>query len=304
MPLLRRFQKYFAAYTFSRKQSVLGPILANFGMETDLMKKYKAVSAEFHQVQQEVVNEHLKVLDEKMEPDNYVDAYLLKMRDEKSRGSSFEGKVGRRNLLGVLMDVNIAGSNTIVHVFQTLLMNMILYPDAQAKLREQVDSVLGSSRAPVLEDRKKLPYIEAFILESLREFTPAPFGFHDAVEDSNLEGHFIPKGTIILVNLWDANHQEDIWEDPMSFKPERFLNSTGDKVQKSEQVMSFSAGKRKCLGFLIAQEALFLLLTRVVQRFIVKENPDHPITSLEPNLGFFLTAPDFKTLFIDRWSTA
>jgi cytochrome P450 len=304
IPLLHRFQKCFSTYLFSKKQNALGPILAHFGLETDLTKRYKAVSAEFRQVQQEIIAEHAKSLAEKTEPDDFVDAYLLKMQDEKSKGSSFEGQLGMRNLNGALMDMNIAGSNTVSHTFQSILLHMIVHPEKQAKLREQVDSVLGPSRTPVLEDRKNLPYVEAFILEVLRDFSPAPFSFHESSQDTKLDGHFIPKDTTVLASLWGANHDEELWEEPMSFKPERFLDSSGEKVQKAELVMSFSAGRHKCPGYLIGQDILFLLTARIAQRFILKEHPEHPITSLEPGMEFFLTAPDFKILFVDRLNIA
>ncbi|CAG7827302.1 unnamed protein product [Allacma fusca] len=85
-----------------------------------------------------------------------------------------------------------------------------------------------------------------------------------------------------------------------SFTPERFIDASGEKIQKSELVMSFGAGRRKCPGYQIAQDILFLLTARLVQRFHVKQHPNHPITSLEPTLGFFLTVPNFKVLFEDR----
>lgn len=61
-------------------------------------------------------------------------------------------------------------------------------------------------------------------------------------------GYRIPKDTVILANLRDAHHDKEYWVDPHVFRPERFIDETGEKIVRHDAFMPFSAGKRTCLG--------------------------------------------------------
>ena len=99
---------------------------------------------------------------------------------------------------------------------------MVLYPEVQKKAQEELDRVVGSDRLPTFADRKNLPYINALVKESIRWHPVAPLGTcpsrlysvytyflicatglpHVPIEDSIVNGYFIPKGSIIMANIW------------------------------------------------------------------------------------------------------
>jgi cytochrome P450 len=80
---------------------------------------------------------------------------------------------------------------------------MAQYPDVQKKAQDEIDHVVGSSRLPGLQDRKNLPFIDAIVQEVLRWHPVAPMGLpHMSSEDDIYEGHLIPKGALILANIW------------------------------------------------------------------------------------------------------
>lgn len=80
---------------------------------------------------------------------------------------------------------------------------MTLFPDAQRKAQEEIDLVVGTSRLPVLSDRASLPYVNAVLMEALRWHPVAPMGLpHAAKAEDVVDGFYIPKGAIILPNVW------------------------------------------------------------------------------------------------------
>lgn len=80
---------------------------------------------------------------------------------------------------------------------------MTLFPDVQLKAREEIDRVIGTNRLPNLEDRPNLPYVEAVVKESFRWHPIVPMGLpHVSEVDDVFEGYFIPKGAMVMPNIW------------------------------------------------------------------------------------------------------
>jgi cytochrome P450 len=82
---------------------------------------------------------------------------------------------------------------------------MTLYPDVQSRAQAEIDAVVGTGCIPTIADRPRLPYMEALLLEVFRWGQVAPLGVpHVSREDDLHRGYFIPKGTIIIPNIWSA----------------------------------------------------------------------------------------------------
>ena len=85
----------------------------------------------------------------------------------------------------------------------TFFLAMVLHPQVQLKAREEIDRVVGDNRLPTVRDRENLPYIEAVLKEVFRFHPIAPMGLpHLVTEDDFYEGYLIPKGAIIVPNIW------------------------------------------------------------------------------------------------------
>ena len=68
-------------------------------------------------------------------------------------------------------------------------------PQVQKRAHGEIDSVIGSGRLPVFEDRPHLPYTEALYREVLRWMPAAPLGIpHATSEEDTVESYYIPKG--------------------------------------------------------------------------------------------------------------
>ena len=148
---------------------------------------------------------------------------------------------------------------------------MIAHPEIQKRAQNELDAVVGRSRAPTFADAPNLPYIQAIIKESLRWRPAAPFGIpHTTTEDDWYEGMFIPKGTMCMVNLWHCHHDTVTYgPDATSFNPERFLDEHGRLIPgpvetRDDGHSSYGFGRRICVGKHAANEVLFIDMATVL----------------------------------------
>ncbi|TDL20075.1 cytochrome P450 [Rickenella mellea] len=177
------------------------------------------------------------------------------------------------------------GSDTSVAALYSFFLVMVLFPHVQARAQAEIDSVIGSAnsdgpdRIPGLEDRDRLVYVNAVVKEVLRWHPVAPMGIpHVNVEDDVYDGYFIPKGSLVLANLWQMTHDPDVYHDPFEFKPERYL---GDNPEPDSYLLVFGFGRRQvfiCPGKELADTSMFLAICQTLAAFNITK-PISPETS-------------------------
>ena len=145
-----------------------------------------------------------------------------------------------------------------------------------------------------------MPYTCAFISEVHRKASLVPLAVqHWTNKDVNVGGFTIPKDSIVVPNIWEVHHDPDIWTDPDAFRPERFLNDKGEFV-KSEFVIPFSIGTRRCPGELLANAEVFLFLSTLVQRFHFSTAEGSEPPTLDYQYGFTLLPAPFTVTIEPR----
>ncbi|KAI0370175.1 cytochrome P450 [Pilatotrama ljubarskyi] len=176
------------------------------------------------------------------------------------------------------------GADTTVSAISTFFLAMSCFPDVQRKAQAEVDAVIGHDRLPALQDRDKLPYLNALVLEVLRWLPVAPMAFpHQLVEDDFHEGYFLPKGTLVLPNIWKYLHDPQAYTDPMTFNPGRFIPSEGKEPERDPRDFCFGFGRRKCPGMAFAEASIFAACSMVLATFtIAKEARDGKV--VEPSM--------------------
>jgi len=128
-----------------------------------------------------------------------------------------------------------------------------------------------------MEDKDKMHFTNAVILESMRVGSLVFMVKHAALEDVHFEGGYvIPKGAIIFGGLYHAMHDERLFKNPDVFTPSRFINSNGEFVHDSN-VIAFGIGKRFCLGQSLAEKEFFIFLTGLLQYFNISRVPGKPL---------------------------
>ncbi|KAF1976591.1 cytochrome P450 [Bimuria novae-zelandiae CBS 107.79] len=177
------------------------------------------------------------------------------------------------------------GADTTVSSLMTFFLAMTLYPDVQKRAQEELDRVIGSSRLPVAADKDSLPYIHAVMLETHRWHPVTPMGLpHMCDADDVCQGYRIPKGAILLPNTWWFTHDPAVYPDPMTFNPDRFLETATHKPEPDPRNYIFGYGRRICPGRYVADNALFITIAQSLAVFNVTPTAEKPELKFEPGV--------------------
>ncbi|KAG2115720.1 cytochrome P450 [Suillus discolor] len=165
----------------------------------------------------------------------------------------------------IALSVYSAGMETTATVLQTFLLAMVLFPDIQVRARAEIDQVVRHDKMPCLDDRASLPYIDAILREVMRWYPITPLGFaHATLDDDVYEGHFIPKGTTVMVNQWALSRNEDIFPDASRFDPSRHLTVDGKLKSPVVNHFAFGHGRRICPGRWFADNSMWTVIATIL----------------------------------------
>ncbi|OCH86632.1 cytochrome P450 [Obba rivulosa] len=164
-----------------------------------------------------------------------------------------------------------AGTESNASSLATFLMMMAMHPDIQAKAHEELDRVVGSERLPAMDDRESLPYIDAIVKETLRYHPPTPMGIaHRLLKDDVYEGYYLPKGCIVLSNIWGMSRDARRYQDPSSFRPERFLQTSEGGGEPDPTAQVFGFGRRACPGTHYSLATLYITIASLLATYDIK----------------------------------
>lgn len=169
-----------------------------------------------------------------------------------------------RNVASILY---FAGSDTTQGAGMTFILVMGLHPEIQERAQKEIDRVVGSSRLPSFEDRPSLTYVNAVLYELLRWHQLGPLGLpHATSEDDIYEGYFIPKGTIVIANVWHILHDEANFANAFEFNPSRWIKDgrLDEELVEKFGNLSFGFGRRICPGRFMAWDAIYLMVVSIL----------------------------------------
>ncbi|KAI0481367.1 putative cytochrome P450 monooxygenase [Xylariaceae sp. FL0804] len=220
-------------------------------------------------------NEVTQVMLEKMEArvakadDDRPDliAGLVKARDKLPGGHDPLGLLASNGELLVA-----AGSETTATALCGCLFLLERNPAARATVVAEVRGAFASDADISLLTVGRLSYMMAVLKESLRRYPPVPSGLPRRVPagGAEIDGNFVPEGTIVAVWQWAINHSTDYWTDPMTFAPERWMGDSKYADDQLDACQPFSVGPRNCIGQNLAYAEMRLILAKILYNFDVK----------------------------------
>ncbi|CAI0405697.1 unnamed protein product [Linum tenue] len=240
---------------------------------------------------QKLIEEH-RSKKEGLDSANTMLDHLLKLQESEPEyySDKISSNLKTCVLLGVSQVMLLAGSDTSAVTLEWAMANLLNHPDILVKAREELDKQIGEERLVDEADISNLPYLRNIISETLRLYPAAPLLVpHVSSEDCVVGGYHLPRDTMLLVNAWAIHRDPNLWDDPTSFRPERYEN--GGK--ESYKLIPFGLGRRSCPGAGLAQRVVGFTLGTLIQCF---EWERSGVEEVDMNEGKGITMPKEKPL--------
>ena len=186
-----------------------------------------------------------------------------------------------------VMTLFLAGHETTALALSWSWYLLASHPEAEKKFHAELDEVLGG-RTPTVADMASLKYTEMIAKEAMRLYPPAYAVGREAIEETEIGGFRVPKGTQLFAFQWVTHRDARFFEDPAAFKPERWTSEKSEQLPKYAY-FPFGGGPRQCIGNYFAMMEIVLLLAAIGQRFRFALTDERvevlPVLSLRPKSG-------------------
>lgn len=146
-------------------------------------------------------------------------------------------------------------------------------PAVKAALHEELDRELGD-KVPTLDDLKRLPYTLRTIKETLRLYPPAPMYAKDVIDDDEIDGYRIERGSVIMLFPYYTHRHPDFWDQPTRFEPNRHAPEA-EQERHPQAYHPFGSGQRICLGNHFSLLETHIMLAILAQRFDPQLPPEY-----------------------------
>lgn len=217
-------------------------------------------------------------------------------------GSCDQGINPKRNMIQVLLSLQqtepeIYTDETIRSIMLTILagsthtsictlewaMSLLLNnPNVLKRAQDEIDYYVGQDRCVKESDMANLPYLACIIKETLRMYPAGPLLPHESSKDCFVGGYHVPRGTMLIVNAWGIQNDPNIWEDPETFRPERFEGVEGYE-DFGFKLLPFGFGRRSCPGENMAMKMVGLALGSLIQCFNWERTSESKVDMSEGN---------------------
>jgi len=193
------------------------------------------------------------------------------------------------------------GSETTATTAAYMLWELCKNPDMLEKMRQELDGAVQERDVANWQLLSTLPYFNAFLKECLRMYAiipgPLPRIVPPNMVDLTIAGIPIPAGSCVATQAWSLHRQEDIFPDPYTFKPDRWLNGKETERMRANFI-PFGVGPRTCVGQNMANIMLKVMVSTIVRHFDVKPAPETTLKSMRIWESFALFPAGLQAKFI------
>lgn len=158
------------------------------------------------------------------------------------------------DIIAVLWEMIFRGTDTVAVLIEWILARMVLHPECQSRVHDELDRVVGKSRPVKESDIPAMVYLAAVVKEVLRLHPPGPLlsWARLSITDTTVDGYHVPAGSTAMVNMWAITRDPRVWSDPLDFTPDRFVTTPADVefslFGSDLRLAPFGSGRRTCPG--------------------------------------------------------
>ncbi len=220
------------------------------------------------------------IIDErKNSGEQYNDLLDMLLESRYDDGSAMDNE----QLIDEILILFTAGHETTSNALTFTLLLLALHPQIQDKVYAEVSKSTENISAMALVAKHQ--YTKQCIEESMRLYPPAYFSDRVAINDDQYDDIILKKGTTILISFFEIHRQAGLWEEPLSFNPDRF-DPNVDKKEYADWYFPFGAGPRMCIGNNFAMSEMILAVAQLIKDYKVttklKDVKVQPLITLKP----------------------
>ncbi|XP_051937895.1 sterol 26-hydroxylase, mitochondrial isoform X1 [Hippocampus zosterae] len=212
-----------------------------------------------------------------------IDNKLVDIQQRIERNQNVEGEyltyllsnteMDTKDVYGSIAELLLAGVDTTSNTLTWTLHLLSRHPQIQEKLHKEVSGLKTADGTPSAGDFAHLPYLRAVIKEALRMYPVVTFNARVMSEKSIcVGGYHFSKNTVFTFCHYAISHDEEIFPEPFTFKPERWLRDGRERPNAFGSI-PFGFGVRGCVGRRIAELEMYLVVFQIIRMFEIKPDP-------------------------------
>lgn len=277
------------------------PFLRFIAPEKTSYNLIKRFNADIYQFFMPIIADHKSRFSADKVDEDLIFAFINEMNQTTNDGKEAKNtNFTDTQLVMIILDLFIAGSQSTSNTLDFILMSLASNATIQAKCHDAIANALGDAQLPTLSDKSKLAYIEAVIFETQRFYNITPItGPRRVLRETTLGGYVLPKNTTVLMGLETIHMDEEYWDEPHVFRPERFLDAN-NKIVNTERVVPFGQGRRRCLGEALARACLFTYTVGILQKFRLEIPPGTQLPEKTTQPGLLTSPVPYEIVFKNR----
>jgi cytochrome P450 len=207
-------------------------------------------------------------------PTNFLEAIIAAKESEGIELSDAD-------IFGNVCTLLLAGEDTTANTIAWTVNYFLRYPQHYARARAEVDAVIAPAALPeTIEQAAQFPFVEAVYNEAMRLKPVAPLNAMEPLEDVELLGYEIPRGTVVMMLNRRIAMQEGNFGHAAEFDPERWLLADADRKCPHDvsAFLPFGTGPRFCPGRNLALLQMRAVLAMLCRNFDIElVEPDREV---------------------------
>ena len=236
---------------------------------------FKKVRKIFDSLLYSIINKRKKQIAEGVAVQQDVLQMLLTHGNEKSEVMS------DKQIRDELTTLFMAGYETTSQTLSWLFYQIARHPEIAVSIRQEMKKFDSAQRLSA-PDLAMLKYTTSVIKETMRFYPAVWLMVRRNISSAVLAPYYLPKRSILLLNVYGMHHNQTYWEAPDEFKPDRF-NDDNIKNQHPFSYLPFGIGPRLCIGQPLAMTLMQIAVCRLISCFDCNAADNFEIT-MEPHI--------------------